>query len=308
MSNLARIVILAVPAAFFLAPMEWAGLAPAAGAAVGLLAWSGAAERPPRLWAWLAVGVGVLVGILRISPGWLPSALCGAAALGAAELLGRKSPSAPPLAFVLLAGGALAGGWFLGGKASGGEPLLPAARIVVIGDSLAAGVGSGADRLWPEILGARLNADVVNLSKAGDTVDDAYRRWGDRAGAGRWKAGNPEWRPELIIVELGGNDIQTNRGSDAVERGLRRWVETLPSDVPVLLVAVPGSILGVSDDYKGTWWRVARDYENVHHMDRKALRSIFGNPRYTLPDRIHFSQAGHEYFAELVAERITKGG
>ncbi len=76
------------------------------------------------------------------------------------------------------------------------------AKILVVGDSLSAGYGLAADESWVALLSARLRDQgygyrVVNASITGDTT---------RGGMTRLPRALQRHSPELVIIELGGND------------------------------------------------------------------------------------------------------
>lgn len=196
--------------------------------------------------------------------------------------------------------------WFAAGEEALVEPG-SVQRVLAIGDSLTAGVpADGVQAYWPDLVARRLGAsEVVRMAAAGDTVASAWNRWEPRLRAGQWKEGDPGWRPDLVIVCLGGNDIRRSTGATALERQLDQWAQALRIlDVPVLFVAVPGGI-GPTDSYAGTWRDVARRH-GMHDMHQRTLRRVFTNRDLTV-DGIHMNQAGQEYFAEHVYRRIIGG-
>jgi len=74
--------------------------------------------------------------------------------------------------------------------------------VLIFGDSLSAGYGIEVDQSWASLLQARLHEQgyehkVVNASISGETTE---------GGAARIEAALSEFSPELIILELGGND------------------------------------------------------------------------------------------------------
>ena len=74
--------------------------------------------------------------------------------------------------------------------------------VLVFGDSLSAGFGIDVDQSWTALLQARLQDQgyehrVVNASISGDTTESGAARIGGAIEA---------FSPELIILELGGND------------------------------------------------------------------------------------------------------
>ena len=81
--------------------------------------------------------------------------------------------------------------------ASAAEPV-----ILILGDSLSAAYGMGLDESWPALLQGRLakhnpSYRVINASISGDTSRTALTRLARKQG---------QYRPELCLVELGGND------------------------------------------------------------------------------------------------------
>jgi acyl-CoA thioesterase-1 len=77
-----------------------------------------------------------------------------------------------------------------------------APTILVFGDSLSAGYGMDTDQSWTALLQERLAAlgyehRVINASISGETTE---------GGATRIDAALERFDPELLIVELGGND------------------------------------------------------------------------------------------------------
>ena len=74
--------------------------------------------------------------------------------------------------------------------------------VLVFGDSLSAGFGIDVDQSWTALLQSRLRDQgyehrVVNASISGDTTE---------SGAARIGIAIDNFAPELIILELGGND------------------------------------------------------------------------------------------------------
>ncbi|HVA12737.1 MAG TPA: arylesterase [Stellaceae bacterium] len=82
------------------------------------------------------------------------------------------------------------------------SPAPTATRILVFGDSLSAGFGLAPDQAFPVRLAARLKADgydvaVDNGGVSGDTTADGRARLD-------WTLGD---RPDIVLVELGANDM-----------------------------------------------------------------------------------------------------
>jgi acyl-CoA thioesterase-1 len=77
-----------------------------------------------------------------------------------------------------------------------------AATILVFGDSISAGYGLPRDQNWVDLMRARLESvgadyKVVNASVSGETTEGGRRRL---------PAALDQYRPRIVILELGGND------------------------------------------------------------------------------------------------------
>jgi acyl-CoA thioesterase-1 len=90
-------------------------------------------------------------------------------------------------------------------SAAAPAPQGPVRRILAFGDSLFAGYRLGRNQGYPERLQAALrargiNAQVTNAGVSGDTTADGRQRF-------QFVLGSQIPGPELVIVELGGNDL-----------------------------------------------------------------------------------------------------
>lgn len=119
--------------------------------------------------------------------------------------------SAASFAAAVLTSAALVGLFATAPPPAGAAPL-PGERtapvILIVGDSISAGYGLEAGQGWVDLLAARLRREgfpqrVVNASISGDTT---------AGGRARLPPLLREYRPAIVVVELGGNDGL--RGSD----------------------------------------------------------------------------------------------
>lgn len=110
--------------------------------------------------------------------------------------------------------------------------------VLVFGDSLSAGYGIDVDQSWTALLQARLHAEgyehrVVNASISGDTTESGATRIGPAI---------ENFDPELIILELGGNDglrgIPPGRMKGNLEKIIRTSKES-GADVVLLGIRIP---------------------------------------------------------------------
>lgn len=94
--------------------------------------------------------------------------------------------------------------------------------VLVLGDSLSAGYGLDADQGWVHLLKQKLGAEgfphqVVNASVTGETT---------AGGLARLPALLDRHRPQLVLVELGGNDGLRALPVVQIRQNLVRIVET----------------------------------------------------------------------------------
>lgn len=174
----------------------------------------------------------------------------------------------------------------------------PERRILAFGDSLFAGFGVGVENSYPAQLQAALrkdgiNARIVNAGVSGDTTAAGRERLAFTLDA----QAEP---PELVILELGGNDmlralkpVETLANLDAmIDELVRR-------KIPVLLMGMRAPP-NYGPDYQ-------RDFDAIYAKLAKRpgvtlvpfwLESIYQRPELFQADRIHPTVAG---LAALVA-------
>lgn len=92
--------------------------------------------------------------------------------------------------------------------------------VVVFGDSLSAGYGIDIDQSWPALLQLRLAASgyehrVVNASISGETTE---------GGVTRIHSTLAKFAPDLVILELGGNDGLRGFPVERMQANLRKIV------------------------------------------------------------------------------------
>ena len=177
-------------------------------------------------------------------------------------------------------------------------PNLPRAAeraVVVVGDSLAAGIGRETV-LWPAVLGERLGADVAVRAVPGAKVADPLTDpWWDLPDTGG-----------VMLLELGGNDVlgRTNPGAfredyrTLLERLRRRTADRVGA---VVAVAIP---LPPFRAAYGRAQRAACDQAGVPLIPRRVLASALFGPAATV-DGLHLSPAGHRALAAALAPALA---
>jgi acyl-CoA thioesterase-1 len=119
----------------------------------------------------------------------------------------------------------------------------PAANVptvLVFGDSLSAGYGIDVDQSWTALLQSRLNSQgyehrVINASISGETTE---------GGKARINSALDNFDPDLLILELGGNDGLRGFPPQIMKDNLREIVETARdrgASVVVLGIRIPSN-------------------------------------------------------------------
>jgi acyl-CoA thioesterase-1 len=94
--------------------------------------------------------------------------------------------------------------------------------VLIFGDSLSAGYGIDVDRSWTALLQSRLNAQgyehrVINASISGETTE---------GGKTRISSALKNFSPDLVILELGGNDGLRGFPPEVMKSNLQTIIET----------------------------------------------------------------------------------
>lgn len=157
--------------------------------------------------------------------------------------------------------------------------------ILVLGDSLSAAYGIQQNRGWVALLQERLQQagfphQVVNASISGDTT---------AGGLSRLPAALQEFQPEILIIELGGNDGLRGLSIDQTQAHLERMI-TLARDAqvrPLLLgmMLPPNYGKAFTERFQRLYREIAekRDVPLVPFF----LAGVADNPAWMQPDGIH---------------------
>ena len=100
-----------------------------------------------------------------------------------------------------------------------------APTVLVFGDSLSAGYGIDVDQSWPALLQSRLESQgyehrVINASISGETTE---------GGATRIGSALENFSPDLLILELGGNDGLRGFPPERMKSNLQQIIDTTRS-------------------------------------------------------------------------------
>ena len=158
--------------------------------------------------------------------------------------------------------------------------------MIVIGDSLSAGINDGVDIPWPTCLDKLTSVKVSNNAQAGATCRSAINQL--------------ENLPEqcVVIVEIGGNDLLGGRSASEFRADLDALLAEIQSpEREVIMFELP--LPPLFNGY-GYAQRELADKRNVALIPRRLLASVLFSQDATL-DSIHLSNAGHQQLAERVA-------
>jgi acyl-CoA thioesterase-1 len=181
-------------------------------------------------------------------------------------------------------------------------PVIPsdAPLVLFLGDSIAAGLHLPAEHAFPAALQRRLAAEGVpfrlsNLGNSGDTSAGGLARlaWALRA------------KPDIVVIELGGNDGLRGIALSSTEANLRAIVAGVRESGarPVLLgMRVPPNLGEYAEELAALYPRLAAELD-VPLVDY-FMEGVGGVPELNLADQLHPNPEGHERLAAKVAPTL----
>jgi acyl-CoA thioesterase-1 len=175
------------------------------------------------------------------------------------------------------------------------EPSRP--RIVVLGDSLTAGLGLMESEAYPALLQKKMDDvgyeyEIVNAGVSGDTTAGGLRRL--------------DWALEgdvrILVVALGGNDALRGLSIDDMRRNLETIIERARKrDVAVLLAGMEAPP-NYGQEYTVKFRQVYRDLARDHDVTLVPflLDGVAGQSRLNQGDGIHPNAEGARLIADTV--------
>lgn len=187
-----------------------------------------------------------------------------------------------------------------GKKAAQVRPIPAGATVLALGDSLTSGVGAAPAQAFPVLLAEATGWQVVNGGVSGDTSAQALARLPGLLA---------EYRPELVIVGIGGNDFLRRVSTQETQANIRRIVQhSLDVGAQVLLVGVPGLTLmataGLLSDH-ALYDEVAKELR-VPQL-RGAWSSVLADERLRA-DQIHANAQGYALFTQKLVDGLRDTG
>lgn len=179
----------------------------------------------------------------------------------------------------------------------------PDLKVVVLGDSIAAGLGLAEFEAFPAIaeellIRAGHSVRVVNAGVSGDTSAGGLRRI--------------EWilqqNPDLVVVELGSNDALRGQPLESIEtnlRGIVREVHAAGAKVLLLGMDVPTNYgPDYGEGFAALYESIAADEEV--HLVPGFMREVGIDPNLMQADGLHPTAEGQRKLAEQVFPALEK--
>lgn len=184
--------------------------------------------------------------------------------------------------------------------ACGGKPpalprLAPDDVIVAFGDSLTFGTGAQPAESYPAVLGELIGREVIAAGVPGEVTAQGMQRLPQVL---------DRYRPRLVLLCLGGNDLLRKVEPQSIEANLRTMVRTLRDrGIAVVLIGVPKPSLLPST--AGFYATIAEDLQVP--LEDEVLEDILTKNEYK-SDPIHPNAAGYRRMAEAVAKLLRETG
>ena len=176
-------------------------------------------------------------------------------------------------------------------------------RILAFGDSLFAGYNLAEHEGYPERLEqalreAGLNARVIDAGVSGDTSAAGRQRL-------RFVLDQQQTKPDLVMLELGGNDMLRGLDPSDTRANFEAMLEELRGrNIPVLLMGMRAPP-NYGPDYQRRFDAIYGDLAREYRADLVPfwLESIYENPALFQSDRIHPTAEGIDV---LVADTMDE--
>lgn len=176
-------------------------------------------------------------------------------------------------------------------------------RLVVLGDSLTAGLGLPPGKAFPDRLQAALRArgwdvDVLNAGVSGDTAADGLARydWAVPANA------------DALIIELGANDMLRGLEPEATKKALSAILDKAhAARLPTLIAGMRAAPnLGAEYDraFDAIYPALAKDHDVALYPF--FLDGVAGDPKLNQADGMHPTAEGVDAIVERIAPSVEE--
>lgn len=173
--------------------------------------------------------------------------------------------------------------------------------MVILGDSLTAGLGLPADEAYPAILQRKidaehLNYEVVNAGVSGDTTAGGLRRLD-------WVLSGDV---RVLVVALGANDGLRGLPPREMKENLSRIIASAKGRGVAVVLAGMEAPPNVGPEYTSAFRNVYRDLARQHGIVLVPflLQGVAGQASLNQADGIHPNEEGARRVAEVVWSRL----
>jgi acyl-CoA thioesterase-1 len=170
--------------------------------------------------------------------------------------------------------------------------------IVAVGDSLTAGYGVDESEAYPALLEKRLHLDgfsfkVINAGISGETSSGTLSRieWVIRS-----------LKPDIIILETGANDGLRGVDPQVLEKNLDGIITIIKAHGIDILLAGMKMPPNLGPVHTARFSNVFPRIADKHHIPLIPffLKSVVGDARYNLSDRMHPNPEGYRRILEYI--------
>ena len=159
-------------------------------------------------------------------------------------------------------------------------------KLYMIGDSVAAGMGSRGEETWPRLLARTRSIEVADFSRVGATAASALQQ-----AEGLPPAGG------MVLLEIGGNDLLGSTTATQFASDLDRLLARVcAAGRSVLMFELP--LPPFRNEYGRIQRRLAAKY-GVSLIPKRIFIAVLTANGATL-DSIHLTREGHQQMAEAV--------
>ena len=174
--------------------------------------------------------------------------------------------------------------------------------VLFLGDSITAGLHLPVDQAFPaaaqrQAVEAGTPFHIVNAGVSGDTT---------RGGLNRLPLLLKNSKPDIVVVELGGNDGLRGQSLKSIEENLREIISlsrNAGARVLLLQMNVPTNLGDYAKEFADMYLDISTDLSV--ELVPAFLDGVGGVPEMNLADGMHPTPGGHEQLAANIAQPLA---
>ncbi len=166
-------------------------------------------------------------------------------------------------------------------------------KILAFGDSITSGYRVEKDKSYPSQLAVLLNAEVINAGVSGEQT---------KAGLRRLPALLERYKPQILIITHGGNDILRRKSVLVAKENIARMIKLAQAKkIHVVLVGVP-EVGVLTLRTAEIYFELASEYDVP--LEDSALQEILNDDALKV-DQIHPNEEGYRILSNKIATIVT---